>query len=80
MVLNPIHDGDGDGGPVYDTLYDSIKPQNEAPSVPVPSHTTATAAADSAEPAGDESYMVMNSACTVLSSIKNIGSTPQDDA
>ena len=36
----------------------------EAPSVPVPSHTTATAAADSAEPAGDESYMVMNSALT----------------
>ena len=52
----------------------------EAPSVPVPSHTTATAAADSAEPTGEESYMVMNSARTVLSSIKNVGSTPQDDA
>ena len=36
----------------------------EAPCVPVPSHTTATAAAKSAEPAGDESYMVMNSART----------------
>ena len=46
----------------------------------VPSHTTATAAADSAEPAGEESYMVMNSARTVLSSIKNVGSTPQNDA
>ena len=52
----------------------------EAPCVPVPSHTTATAAADSAEPAGDESYMVMNSARTVLSNIKNVGSTPQGDA
>ena len=51
----------------------------EAPCVPVPSHTTATAA-DSAEPAGDESYMVMNSACPVLSNIMNIGSTPQGDA
>ena len=52
----------------------------ETPGVPVPSHTTATAATDSAEPAGDESYMVMNSAHTVLSNIKNVGSTPQGDA
>ena len=36
----------------------------EAPCVPVPSHTTATAAAESAEPAGEESYMVMNFAHT----------------
>jgi hypothetical protein len=48
----------------------------EAPRVPMPSHTTAV----SAEPVGDESYMVMNSARTALSNMKNVGCTPQSDA
>jgi hypothetical protein len=50
----------------------------EAPPVPMPSHTTT--AVVSAEPVGDESYMVMNSARSALSNMKNVGCTPQSDA
>ena len=52
----------------------------EAPHVPMSiGHTATSMPAVPAEPI-NESYMVMRSARTVLTNLKNVGCTPQSDA